>query len=99
VRNRGLLRGFADVELTTGLRIYGVALCKDNKNKLWAGLLCRSWTDEHGQPRPDRDGKLVWVTVVEWRAREIRDVFSEEVVRLVREQYPTDLADAVGSGG
>jgi hypothetical protein len=81
-QRKGALRGFADVELANGLRIYSCPVFVANNGRAWATFPGRPQID-----REDRlirqDGKAQYVKVLDWSTRDIADRFSQAIVELV----------------
>jgi hypothetical protein len=91
VQRKGTLRGFADIQLTDGLRIYGCPVHVAANGRAWAGL--------PGRPQIDRDDRLIrqegkaqYTRILEWTTRECGQAFSDAVIELVRVQYPDAFA-------
>jgi hypothetical protein len=81
-QKKGVLRGFADVELPNGLRIYGCPVLVASNGRAWATF--------PGKPQIDRedrlirqDGKAQYAKVLDWSTRDVADRFSQAVVELV----------------
>src|SRR5262249_40301480 len=85
-QRRGALRGFCDVELTNGLRIFGCpVLC--SHGRLWVTLPARLRIDRAGR-QVEVDGYRQFVKIMEWNRRELAEAFSAAIVALLREQHP-----------
>ena len=85
-QKKGTLRGFADVELPNGLKIYGCPVHVAVNGRAWAGF--------PGRPQIDRDDRLIrqdgraqYTRILEWATRELGNGFSDAVVELVRAQH------------
>jgi hypothetical protein len=81
-QRKGTLRGFADIELANGLRIFGCPVLMASNGRAWAGLPGRPQID-----REDRlirhDGKAQYTKVLDWATRDVADRFSQAIVELV----------------
>lgn len=82
------LRGFASVELPSGLRILEIPILISSRGKAWAALPSKLQLERDGQPRRDANGKLIYAPVLEWRDRDLADRFSAAVIALVDEKHP-----------
>ena len=89
-RVKGVLRGFATVELPIGLRVHDVLVFAGDKGQ-WAALPTKPQLDRERRPKIGADGKPLFAPVAEWRSRELTERFSAAVVALVRAQYPDAL--------
>jgi hypothetical protein len=90
-QKKGTLRGFADIELPNGLKIYGCPMHVAVNGRAWAGF--------PGRPQIDRDDRLIrqdgraqFTRILEWTTRELGNGFSEALVELVRAHHPDALA-------
>jgi hypothetical protein len=81
-QRKGALRGFADVELANGLRIYGCPVLVASNGRAWATFPGRPQID-----REDRlirqDGRAQYTKVLDWATRDVADRFSQSIVELV----------------
>jgi hypothetical protein len=89
---KGSLRGFASIELPIGLKICDIAIMVSNGNP-WAALPGKPVLDADGKHKVGANGKGAYVTVLEWRDRDLSSRFSAAVVALVREKYSEALDD------
>jgi hypothetical protein len=90
-QKRGTLHGFADIELPSGLKIYGCPVHVAVNGRTWAGL--------PGRPQIDRDDRLIrqdgraqYTRILEWNTRELGNWFSDALIELVRAQHPDAFA-------
>lgn len=86
---KNTLRGFAEVELPSGLVISEITVHQKN-DSAWAMLPSVPWI-ENGQHKI-ADGKPQYKKIMQWRDRDLSDGFSAALVALVREQFPTALS-------
>jgi hypothetical protein len=80
------LRGFANLQLPNGLRIYGCPVLFSHG---------RAWVTFPARPQIGRDGQIIkvdgkrqYTSCIEWSDRVTADRFSAVVVALVRAQEP-----------
>jgi hypothetical protein len=88
---KNALRGFCDIELPNGMRIFGCPVLA-SRGRVWATLPGRPQLDRAGH-QVQIDGKGQFAKIMEWNSRGLSDAFSEALVALVREQYPDALTD------
>jgi hypothetical protein len=86
---KGALRGFATVELPSGLRLIDCPVCVNGR--AWANLPGQPLLDKDGRQQLDARGKGAYCAVLLWRSRELQDQWSQAVVALVRAAHPGDL--------
>jgi hypothetical protein len=86
-QRKGTLRGFADIALPNGLKIYGCPVHVAVNGRAWAGL--------PGKPQIDRDDRLIrqdgkaqYTQFLEWNTRELGNGFSDALIELVRAHHP-----------
>jgi hypothetical protein len=91
---KGSLRGFASVELPSGLQIIDCPVFAGNKGRSWAGLPSKPQLDRDGIQR-FVDGKPAYTPVLAWCDKALRDRWSDAVVALVRQAHP----EAFDGGG
>jgi hypothetical protein len=89
--DKGSLRGFASVELPSGLKIHDCPVLRSH-GKARATLPSKPQLDKEGRQKTGLNGKPAYSPEIEWRTRDLADRFSAAIVDLVRAQYP----DAVG---
>jgi hypothetical protein len=90
------LRGFADVELPSGLVIHEIPVLVSH-GKCWASLPSKPVLDRAEQHVVEPNGKKQYVPILRWRSREIADAFSVKICELVRQAHPHALDG--GEGG
>ena len=86
-RRQGALRGFASIELPSGLRLHDVAIFVGGKGP-WAALPSKPVLDRDRRQKLAVDGKPAFAPVAEWRDRRLAEGFSTAVVQLVRAANP-----------
>jgi hypothetical protein len=89
---RNTLRGFAVVELPSGLVIRDIGIHWKG-GKWWASLPARPVLDAQGRHISNHAGHKQYATLLGWRDRDLPDRFSAAVVELVRAAHPNDLAE------
>ena len=87
---KGVLRGFATVELPNGLTISDCQVCISHA-KLWASLPSKPVLDCDGR-QIEHNGKKQYVPVLRWRDQETADRWSAAVIALVRAEHPEALS-------
>jgi len=87
-----LTAGFADVELSNGLRIRKVPVLWSH-GKYRASLPSKPVLDRDGK-HVETKGKKQYLAILEWRSPEIADAFSARVVELVRRAGRNALEEA-----
>jgi hypothetical protein len=90
---KGALRGFARVELPSGLRISDVPLLVGKRGP-FTTLPAKPVLDAERRQKCDANGKPTYAAVLEWRDRDLANRFSDAVVELVRREYPDSLDGA-----
>lgn len=88
---KGTLRGFATVELPIGLKIVDCPILASH-GTIWAALPGKPQLDHDGRQRRDDNGKPLYAAILDWKSRELPEVFSDRVFGLIREAHPDDLA-------
>jgi hypothetical protein len=87
---KGALRGFATIELPSGLTLFDCAVLVSN-GKAWASLPSKPLFGKDGQQLRDDNNKPRYVPLLRWKSREQSDRFSEAVVKAVRFANPDAL--------
>jgi hypothetical protein len=87
---RNTFRGFAVIELPTGLVIGDVSI-HEKGGRFWASLPARPMLDQDGQQIRNHAGQVQYAAVLEWRNRDLANRFSRAVVELVRREHPGAL--------
>jgi hypothetical protein len=89
-KGQGALRGFADLQLPNGLRIYGCPVLFSHG---------RAWATFPARPQIGRDGQVIkvdnktqYTRLMEWSEPAVADRFSTVVVGLVRASEPQAFA-------
>ena len=83
---RNSLRGFATIELPSGLTIADISVHVSH-GKARASLPAKPQINSDGTTRRGDDGKVIYSPILKWRDREIADRFSAAVVQAVEAQY------------
>lgn len=84
------LRGFATVELPSGLVINDIAILTKS-NGSWANLPAKPQVDRDGQPKIGANGRPLYAKIVEWRDRDLQDRFSAALCALIVAEHPDAL--------
>lgn len=86
---RGTLLGFATIQLGA-LRIRDVSLHISNGRR-WCGLPGRPQLTPDGRAKTNENGRVEYVSMIEWVSPESRARFNEAVWRVVLAQHPEAL--------
>jgi hypothetical protein len=81
------LRGFAKVEMPSGMIISDVAAL-NGPNGPWASPPSKPMIGRDGSPMLDAKGKPRYSPWIEFRSKELRDRWSSAVVAALLEAYP-----------
>jgi DNA-binding cell septation regulator SpoVG len=84
----GTMLGFLSVELPSGMIVNDLKLMVGQKGRRWIALPSVKQLDKEGQPRLDINGKATWSAIVDFRNREIREKFQDQILTAMRHQYP-----------
>ena len=88
---KNTLLGFATVTIgELELKVHDVAV-HQKADRMWAALPARPWV-QNGAVVTGADGKVQYSTILEFSRREVRDAFSNAVIRAVLERFPDALA-------
>ncbi|MFI4948007.1 MAG: hypothetical protein ACHQC9_04335 [Alphaproteobacteria bacterium] len=85
------MRGFATIELPSGLVLHQCPVFRGSDGKAWVALPAKPVLDRDGRHRHDINGKPQYAPVAEWRSRAIADRFSAAIIELVRTAHPGAL--------
>jgi len=83
---RNSLRGFATIELPSGLTIADVSIHVSH-GKAGASLPAKPKINSDGTARRGDDGKVIYSPILKWRTRELQDGFSADVVQAIEAQH------------
>jgi hypothetical protein len=92
---KNTLRGFANVELPSGLVIRDVSI-HEKGGKWWASPPSRPMLNAEGRQIRNHAGHAQYAALRGWHSRELGDRFSAAVVELIRREHPSDLDEAGG---
>ena len=87
--SKNSLRGFATVELPSGLVIKDISMHTSN-GKSWASLPAKPHIAKDGSPVM-KDGKAQYLSILQWKNRDLADGFSAALVGLVTAEHPNAL--------
>jgi hypothetical protein len=87
--SKNSLRGFATVELPSGLIVKDISLHTSN-GKSWASLPAKPHIAKDGSPVM-KDGKAQYLSILQWKDRALADRFSDALVGLVSTEHPGAL--------
>jgi hypothetical protein len=89
-RTSGSLIGFAKVSQPSGMVIADVAIHTVN-GKSWAQPPAKPMLNREGQHMADKAGKRVWVPIISFETRDLRDKWSGAVIAALRASHPEAL--------
>jgi hypothetical protein len=88
---KNTLLGFTSIHIVElELKVHDVAIHQKG-DRMWAALPARPWVQNRTVVTDD-DGKVQYSTILEFSRREVRDAFSNAVIRAVLERFPDALA-------
>jgi hypothetical protein len=90
---RNTLRGFVRVRMPSGVIFHDVGIHQQGPTA-WASPASKPRLDRANQQMRDAAGKLLWLPLVTFETRELRDRFSGAIIEALREAHPRAL-DAV----
>jgi DNA-binding cell septation regulator SpoVG len=88
---KGALRGFAKVELPSGMIISDVTILTGN-NGPWASPPSKPQIGRDGTVMKDASGKIKYTPIIEFTDKATRGRWSTAVVDALRQAYPEALA-------
>jgi hypothetical protein len=88
---KNTLRGFARVRTPSGIVFHHVAIHKRD-DATWASPASKPQLNRDGVQTKGTDGKGLWVPVVSFASKELRDRFSAAVIAALRDRYPDALS-------
>lgn len=83
---KNTLRGFADIRFPFGLVVKGITVHKKN-GQSWAAMPVKPQIEQDGSLRREPDGKIKYISILEWADRATSERFSAAVIALVEEQH------------
>jgi hypothetical protein len=86
-RLSGSLRGFADVEMPSGLIFHETSVFETN-GKWWASPASKPMISREGAVLKDDRGKVRYVPIVSFSDKSRRDLWSNTVVAALRDAHP-----------
>ncbi len=84
---RNTLRGFAKVRVGKALIIHDVTV-HTSHGKRWASLPSKPMMAADGIAKKDDNGKIKYVSLIEWGDKDTADSFSEGVIQAVEREHP-----------
>jgi hypothetical protein len=85
------LRGFAEIELPSGMILSDVAVHVASNGRAWASPPSRPQIDRDGQHMVGKEGKKLYQPIITFRDRDIGDRFSRAVLDAVAAAHPHEL--------
>jgi hypothetical protein len=89
LRKNSLL-GFAKVEMPSGMIVADVTILTSERGP-WASPPSKPMVDRAGTVVKDQNGKIRYSPIIEFRSKEIRDKFSENVIAALHSSHPEAL--------
>jgi hypothetical protein len=89
---RNSLRGFAEVQLPSGMIVEDVSV-HVSSGKPWASPPSKPMLDRNGVAVRDDKGKIKYAPIISFATRELRDRFSREVITAMTIAHPGELAE------
>ncbi len=89
--SKNTLRGFAEIELPSGLILRDVAIHAHPAGRFWAALPAAPMINAEGQHITNAAGKKQYATLLTWRTRDLADRWSDAVIDLIRTEKPDIL--------
>jgi len=89
--NKGALRGFAKIELRSGMVISDVTILV-GANGPWASPPSKPQIGRDGAVMKDAAGKARYTPIIEFSSKEIRDRWSTQIIDALRTSHPEALA-------
>ena len=84
---KGLLLGFAKVEMPSGMVIGDVTILTGDRGP-WASPPSKPMIGRDGTAMKDDRGKLRYSPIIEFTSKEVRDRFSAGVIEAMRATHP-----------
>lgn len=88
---KGALRGFAKIELPSGMLIADVTILSGN-NGPWASPPSKPQVGRDGAVIKDAAGKARYTPIIEFASKDVRDRWSNAVIEALRAAHPGALA-------
>ncbi len=85
--HRNSLRGFATVVQPSGMILHDVAI-HQRDGSAWASPASKPMLDRNGQQMKNEDGKPLWVPIISFSSKAVRDKWSGAIIEAVRQAYP-----------
>jgi len=90
---KNTLYGFLTVQLANGLRLFDCPVHLSH-GKAWCGLPSKPQIDKSGRHMTDpTSGKAAYLPCCQWRDRDLRELWSRAVIKLLLEAHPNALDD------
>lgn len=85
--NNDKVVGFADVEFTSGMQMLGIIIIRTKDGDLAALPPGKPQLDQSGSVRKKANGKSDYLAIIKFRSREIKDNWSNQIVKALRETH------------
>jgi hypothetical protein len=90
VVTKNTLRGFARVRLPSGLVLHDVAI-HQRDGTAWASPASKPMLNRDGQQMKDQNGKLMWLPIISFTSREVRDRLDTAILDALHHSHPEAL--------
>jgi hypothetical protein len=91
VVTKNTLRGFARVRLPSGLILHDVAI-HQRDGAAWASPASKPMLNRDGQQMTDQNGKLMWLPIISFTSREVRDRLNTAILDALHQSHPEALS-------
>jgi hypothetical protein len=87
---RNSLRGFAEVQLPSGMIVADVAV-HITEGRPWAAPPSKPMLDRNGIVMRDDKGKIKYAPIISFATKDLRDRFSREVINAMTIAHPGEI--------
>src|SRR5215470_12419043 len=87
----GIMLGFLDLELPSGIVINAAKLMRGPNGTHWIAMPSVRRLDKEGRPVLGEEGKPLFDQIVGFRDHEVRDRFRDQALEAIRRAYPEAL--------
>ena len=88
---KNTLRGFARVRLPSGLVLHDVAI-HQRDGTAWASPASKPMLNRDGHQMKDQNGKLMWLPIISFTSREVRDRLNTAILDALHQSHPEALS-------
>jgi hypothetical protein len=90
--SKNSLRGFAHVRMPSGVIFHDVSI-HNSSGAWWASPASKPQINRDGMCLRGRDGKILYVPIVSFASRELREKFSNSIIEAMRTAHPEALVE------